>query len=146
LWRFLVLWFVIGMCYATVELLYRGYTYVQMIWIGGLAGVLIGLLDCHPAYYNRRMWQQCFLGTLIALAIECGSGLILNRWLHLHIWDYSCLRYNFRGQICLRAAVAWFFLMPFAIYLDDWLRWKLFSEPKPAGGILHNYGLLFRGK
>lgn len=146
LWRFFVLWFTLGMCYATVELFFRGYTYIQMLWIGGLAGALIGLLDSHPAYYNRYMWQQCFLGTLITLAIEFVSGLIFNEWLHLNLWDYDCFHYNFHGQICLRTALAWFLLMPFAIYVDDWLRWKLFSEPKPEGSLLHNYAILFKGK
>jgi hypothetical protein len=56
MWHLLVLWFVLGMCYATLELIIRGYTYIQMIWIGGLAGLLIGLLDQHKAYYNRLMW------------------------------------------------------------------------------------------
>jgi uncharacterized membrane protein len=146
LWRLLVLWFVLGMCYTTIELLFRGVTYVQMLWVGGLVGLLVGLLDKHPAYYNRRMWQQCFLGTLITLVIEFCSGVILNIKFHLGIWDYSGVPFNFCGQICFRAAVAWFFLMPLAIYADDWLRWKLFYERRPSGGLLANYIRLFRGK
>ena len=146
LWRLFALWFVLGMCYTTIELFVRGVTYVQMLWIGGLAGVLIGLLDKQPAYYNRRMWQQCFLGTLITLAVELCSGYVVNIKLHLDIWDYSSMPYNFYGQICLPTAIAWFFLMPLAIYADDWLRWKLFYERHPNGGILANYIRLFRGK
>jgi len=65
LWRLLVLWILLGMGYTTLELLFRGVTYVQMLWIGGLVGVLVGLLNEHPAYYNRLMWQQCLLGTII---------------------------------------------------------------------------------
>jgi uncharacterized membrane protein len=146
LWRLFILWFVLGMCYTTIELFVRGVTYVQMLWIGGLAGVLIGLLDKQPAYYNRRMWQQCFLGTLITLAVELCSGFVVNIKLHLNIWDYSKMPYNFCGQICLPTAIAWFFLMPLAIYADDWMRWKLFYERHPTGGILANYIRLFSGK
>jgi hypothetical protein len=40
-------------------------------------------------------------------------------------------------------AVEWFFLMPFVIYADDWLRWKLFNDPHPSDGILKNYIKLF---
>ena len=141
-----MLWFVLGMGYATIELFFRGYTYVQMLWIGGLAGVLVGLLDDHPAYYNRTMWQQCFLGTLITLAVELVSGYIVNIRLRLGIWDYSTMPYNFYGQICMPTAVAWFFLMPLAIYADDWLRWKLFYERRPKGGLIANYIRLFKGK
>lgn len=137
--RLCVLFFILGMCYTTIELFARGYTYLQMLFVGGLCGVLIGLLNSKPAYYNRMMWQQCFLGTLITLAVEFVSGMILNKWFKLNIWDYTYLPYNFCGQICLRTAILWFFLMPFAIYADDWLRWKLFNEPKPIGNVLTNY-------
>jgi uncharacterized membrane protein len=146
LWRLFVLWFLLGMCYTTIELLFRGVTYVQMLWVGGLCGLLVGLLDHHPAYYNRLMWQQCFLGTLITLVIEFTSGYILNIKLHLGIWDYSSAPHNLYGQICLKCTIAWFFLMPFAIYADDWLRWKLFLEHRPQGGVLANYIRLFKGK
>ncbi|CDZ23863.1 putative membrane protein [[Clostridium] cellulosi] len=146
LWRLLVLWILLGMGYTTLELLFRGVTYVQMLWIGGLVGVLVGLLNEHPAYYNRLMWQQCLLGTIITDVIEFISGYVLNIVLHRNIWDYSSMPYNFHGQICLFMTIAWFFLMPFAIYADDWLRYKLFDEEKPEGNVLYNYKRLFTGK
>ena len=130
------------MCYSQLELLVRGYTYVQMTFIGGFAGVLIGLLDRQPAYYNRRMWQQCFLGTLMVLAVEYASGYVLNIRMGLGIWDYSRMPYNYRGQICLVTAVLWFFLCPFAIWMDDFLRFKFFDEPRPKS-VVYNYVRLF---
>lgn len=141
--HFFILFFVLGMCYTTIELFVRGFTFVEMLFVGGLAGVLIGLLNNRPAYYNRKMWQQCFLGTIITLIVEFTSGYILNIKLSLGIWDYSGEKYNFMGQICLKTAIAWFFLMPFAIYADDWLRWKIFGEKHPEGSILTNYIRLF---
>ncbi|MFO7161144.1 MAG: hypothetical protein DIU81_006655, partial [[Clostridium] cellulosi] len=107
LWRLLVLWILLGMGYTTLELLFRGVTYVQMLWIGGLVGVLVGLLNEHPAYYNRLMWQQCLLGTIITDVIEFISGYVLNIVLHRNIWDYSSMPYNFHGQICLFMTIAW---------------------------------------
>ena len=50
LWRLFILWFVLGMCYAAIELLWRGVTYLPMIWIGGLCGLCIGLLNQNPAF------------------------------------------------------------------------------------------------
>lgn len=140
------MWFVIGMCYATVELLFRGVTYLPMIWVGGLCGLSVGLLNQHPIFCYRRMWQQCLIGTVITLAIEYASGWLLNIRLHLDIWDYSNLPLNLNGQICLLYAFFWFFLMPFAVYLDDWLRWKLFEEARPRGGVLADYEALFTGR
>lgn len=143
LYRLAVLWLVLGMCYATVELLWRGVTYSPMIAVGGLCGLCIGLLNQHPVFCDRHIWQQCFIGTVITLAIEYTSGYILNIRLGLNIWNYSKMPLNINGQICLLYAVLWFFLMPFAIYVDDWLRWKLFDEPQPPGGNLQYYIKLF---
>jgi uncharacterized membrane protein len=146
IWRLLVLWFVLGMCYVTVELLWRGVTYLPMIFVGGLCGLCVGLLNQRPLFCDRKMWQQCLIGAVITLIIEFFSGYILNIKLELHIWDYSKLPFNVCGQICLPYAALWFILMPFAIYLDDWLRWKLFYEPRPHGGPFINYGKLISGR
>lgn len=146
IWRLMVLWFVLGMCYATVELLWRGVTYLPMIWVGGLCGLCVGLLNQHTFFCDRRVWQQCLIGTLITLAVEYVSGYILNIRLGLHIWDYSRVPCNLNGQICLPYAVLWFLLMPFAIYMDDWLRWKLFNEKHPRGGPFAVYARLLTGE
>lgn len=143
--RLLALWFVLGMCYCTLELLWRGYTYVEMLPVGGLCGLMVGLLNQHCK--DMRMWNQAAVGTIWTLCIEYSSGLILNVRLGLGIWDYSKVPFNLNGQICLPMAVIWFFLMPFAIYLDDFIRWKLFDEaPKPPGNVSTNYIMLFKGK
>lgn len=144
--RFIILWFVMGICYALIEILFRGFTFLQMIWIGGLCGVLVGLLNEFSAFKTSRIWQQSLIGTGITLVIEFVSGYICNIRLREHLWDYSRVPLNFMGQICLRTAIAWFFLMPLAIYVDDWLRWKLFNQKKPRGGLLENYKLLVYGK
>lgn len=136
--KFLTLWFIMGMCYAQIELFIRGFTYLPMTFIGGLAGVLIGLLDRHPSSGVLKMWQQCILGTLIVLDIEFISGYICNIRLGMMLWDYSRYRYNLNGQVCFPLAAAWFFLVPFASWMDDFLRWKLFGENKPES-IFYNY-------
>jgi uncharacterized membrane protein len=146
IWRLFILWFVLGMCYATVELLWRGVTYLPMIFVGGLCGLCVGLLNQHPIFCDRRIWQQCLIATALTLFIEYVSGYILNIRLGLHIWDYSSMPLNLNGQICLLYAALWFLLMPFAAYLDDWLRWKLFDEAQPPGRVLQNYKELFTGK
>lgn len=143
--RLLALWGVLGMCYCTLELLWRGMTYAPMLAVGGLCGLLVGLINQNCK--RMHMWQQALYGTLLTLSIEYISGLILNVQLGLGIWDYSRVPLNLDGQICLPMAVVWFALMPFAIYLDDWIRYKLFDEaPKPPGGVMANYITLIKGK
>ncbi len=46
----------------------------------------------------------------------------------LAIWDYSGMIGNIAGQICLPFAAIWFVLMPAAIWLEDFARWKLWGE------------------
>jgi uncharacterized membrane protein len=126
-----ILGFVMGMIYFTAEGFWRGWTNIAMLFVGGLCCVLIGLLDEFPKQYKLKIWQQCILGTLIILTIEFVSGVILNIWLKLHIWDYSNTWGNIKGQICVPYAILWFILTPFVIWLDDFLRWKMFGEEEP---------------
>jgi uncharacterized membrane protein len=139
-----ILGFLMGMVYFTAEGFWRGWTNISMLFVGGLCCVLVGLLDEFPQN-KLKIWQQCILGTLIILTIEFISGVILNIWLKLHIWDYSNTWGNIKGQICLPFAILWFILTPFAIWLDDFLRWKLFGEEKPSD-IKHIYMQLIKLK
>jgi uncharacterized membrane protein len=134
-----------GVVYYRMEILYRGYSSYWMILVGGLCCFLIGRLNEHPKFYERKMWEQCLTGTLITLFIEFISGMILNVWFGLHIWDYSNMWGNLYGQICIEYAGLWFLLMPLAIFVDDYLRYKLFNEKKPIN-IFKYYKDLFIGK
>jgi uncharacterized membrane protein len=133
-----VLWLVLGMCYAQLELFFRGETYLPMTFIGGLAGVLVGLLGRKPSSSKLKMWQLCLLGTLIVLDIEYISGCICNIRLGMMLWDYSGYRYNINGQVCAKLAAIWFLLIPFALWVNDYLCFKLFDGSKPQS-LWHNY-------
>ena len=129
--KYPVLFVIGGTSYVFIEILWRGYTHITMFFLGGLCFILIGLIN--ENYFTGRLpilIQQiisCFIITLLELIF----GLIFNLWLGLNIWDYSSLRFNFMGQICLRYSIFWFFLSLPAIILDDYLRHKLFGEEKP---------------
>ncbi|SKA86369.1 Putative ABC-transporter type IV [Clostridium sp. USBA 49] len=137
--KFIIIWFIMGMAYFTFEGFIRGWTNISMLFVGGLCGGLIGLLDEFPKVYKFKIWQQCILGTMIILIIEFISGLILNMWFKLNIWDYSQRWGDFKGQICIPFAIVWFLLTPIAIYLDDWIRWKFFGEEKPIYNVKEIY-------
>lgn len=126
--KHIYLGFIMGMVYFTMEGFWRGWTNIAMLFIGGICGVLVGLLNEQPGYYKLKIWQQCLIGTIIILGVEFISGLVLNVWLGLHIWDYSDTWGNILGQVCLPYAALWFILTPFAIWLDDLLRAKLYLE------------------
>lgn len=75
--------------------------------------------------------SQMVLSSLIITVLELITGLIVNIWLKMDIWDYSSLPYNFKGQICLLYSFFWFLVSSVAIVMDDLLRYKLFNEEKP---------------
>ncbi len=138
IYKDITLIFIMGALYMVLEGFWRGWTHISMLVVGGLAAFLIGRLNEHPTFYDRKMWQECVIGILIIFVLEFTSGVILNMWLHLDIWDYSNEWGNLYGKICLLYAFIWFLLVPLAIYVDDYLRYKLFGEKKPEG-ILKNY-------
>ncbi|BCZ49431.1 hypothetical protein psyc5s11_54980 [Clostridium gelidum] len=145
IYKDLLLIFIMGSLYMVIEGLWRGWTNISMLVVGGLCAFLIGRLNEYKAFYNRKMYEQCLIGTVITLVIEFISGLILNIWLGFNIWDYSDTFGNLYGQVCLPYAFLWFLLMPLAIYTDDYLRYRLFGEEKPVG-LLDNYKDLITGK
>lgn len=141
----LILVFIMGALYMVLEGIWRGWTNIAMLFVGGLCGYLIGRLNEQPAFYNKQIWKQCMIGTIIILLVEFASGMILNVYLGLGIWDYSKIWGNIYGQICIPYAFLWFLLVPSVIYIDDYLRHILFREEVPQG-LLKNYKDLFSGR
>lgn len=116
--------------YLWIEILYRGHTHWTMGVVGGTCFVLIGLIN-ELLSWNTPLWLQGIIGSFIITVLELISGLILNIWLGLGIWDYSQVSFNFMGQICLSFSIAWIGLSVLVIILDDYLRYWFFGEEYP---------------
>jgi len=144
IYKDIILIFIMGALYMVLEGMWRGWTHVSMLVVGGISAFLIGRLNEHPVFYDRKMWQECIIGTAIILVLEFASGMVLNMWLKLDIWDYSNTWGNLYGQICIPYAILWFMLVPFCVFVDDYLRYKLFGAKKPLE-LLQNYKDLFTG-
>lgn len=117
-----------GMSYYFLEIFYRGFSHYSMIICGGLAFIFSGVLN--QLFPKLSITTQMFLSTIIITLLELLTGLIVNIGLNLNVWDYSKLPYNFLGQICLQYSIVWFFLSFLCIFIDDFLRVKLFNEKK----------------
>lgn len=124
------LWLWGGFIYYAIEVLWRGYSHPAMFFVGGLCFYFVGEINNVFPWSLGLLWQSLIGGAIIT-ATELASGLILNIWLGLGIWDYSALPFNFMGQICLPFSVVWVILAGVAIWLDDYLRWRVFRETKP---------------
>lgn len=108
-----------------------------MLIVGGFSFILIGTINEYFFKYKKSpILLQLIISGLIITILELISGLILNVWLELDIWDYSNLDYNFMGQICFRYSMKWFLLALPAIILYDYLSYWLFDAEKPDYKII----------
>ena len=124
-----------GVIYYGIEAAYKGlFGGGRMHWsmgvVGGVMFLAIGAINeivprCMPFI------RQAILGAALITGVELAAGVILNLWLRLGVWDYSALPLNLMGQICMPFSLAWVALSAAAIILDDWLRFRLWGEPRP---------------
>ncbi len=107
-----------GAVYTAAEILWRGYSHWTMTLTGGACAALIHLA-------NRRMNGKSFIlrccaGCGIITTLEFTVGCIVNLWLGWNVWDYSGMRFNLLGQICLLYSIMWLFMSIPAIALSTW--------------------------
>lgn len=124
-----------GFIYYLIETAWRGYSHPSMFIVGGLCFVLIGgINNWFP--WSMALTLQAVIGAAVVTSVELIAGIVLNIWLGLGVWDYSDAPLNILGQICLPFFFAWIGLAVVGIFLDDYLRWKLYSERHPCYTLL----------
>lgn len=128
--KMIVLLFIGGTIYFNIEMLWRGHSHISMFILGGICFVAIGAINEYIPW-SMGIVQQSLIGACIVTGLEFITGLIVNVWLGLNVWDYSNLPFNVLGQICLPFFFAWIVLSAVAIIVDDYLRYWLFNEEKP---------------
>lgn len=119
-----------GAAYYTAEMTCRGYSHWTMFVLGGICFVIIGLLEYRLRYSRSYTWLMT-VSSIIITSLEFFTGLIVNRWLGLGVWDYSGQPFNLMGQVCLLFSVIWYFLSYAAIVLNNYLRCWFFHEEHP---------------
>ena len=129
--EYIMLFLLGGSIYYMIEILYRGHSHVSMFILGGICFILIGLIN-EVLSWDMLFWTQILIGDVIVLILEFITGLIVNVWLGLGIWDYSNLPFNLMGQICLPFALLWLPIIAIAIVLDDYCKWLFFHGKKPT--------------
>jgi uncharacterized membrane protein len=100
-----------------------GFTSLWMFFIGGFTIFFLGLMnELNIIRLNLNVFWQSLAGAVIITLIEFTTGYIFNIKLGFNLWCYSYFPFNLLGQICLPASILWFFISPFAFWLDDVLR------------------------
>lgn len=130
IFKYMFLFLAGGVIYYFLEILFRGRSHTAMIAVGGTCFILCGLLN-EVMGWKTPLALQMLICTALITVVEFISGIVLNIWLKLDIWDYSNLPFNILGQICIPFCILWYFLSAVAIILDDYLRFWLFGEEKP---------------
>lgn len=129
--KYLVLGLVPATLYVIIEILFRGYSHISMFCLAFFLGITLGGIN-EWLPWEMSLLKQMFIGAVWVTCLEGLTGLVVNVWLGLHVWDYSSMPFTFlHGQICLPFSIAWFFLSGVAIVLDDYLRYWFFGEEKP---------------
>lgn len=111
-----------GAIYILIELLFRGYSHWTMYFVGGIAVLLLYMISA----MKESMIRKWIMGTAAILTVEFVAGIIINILLGWAVWDYSSIRFNLYGQICLPFAFYWFGLSIPANALCTLLRNKVF--------------------
>ena len=127
--KYLFLLLLGGFSYFYIEILFRGFCHFSMIICDGLAFIFCGLLN-QSTHFKFSLITQMILSMLIITTLEFITGYIVNMKLHWNVWDYSDMPYNWYGQICLAYSLIWLILSLVCIFVDDFVRWKIFDEEK----------------
>lgn len=101
-----------------------------MFMAGGVCFLLIGVVE-NILGESASIIGQMFVCGIMITVVEFLFGLVVNRQMHLNVWDYSGEQYNFKGQVCLLNTNLWFLLSGPAILLYDFLRYFLMGIAMP---------------
>lgn len=126
-----ILFFIGGINYYLIEILWDGSSHWTMFVLGGLCFVIMGLLNEYKFSWNQSLFIQSLISAVVITVFEFIVGYIVNIKLGLKIWDYSGLPFNLLGQICLYFFLLWILLSLIGIIIDDWIRYIfyiIFSE------------------
>lgn len=113
--------------YPVIELIWRQSTHWSMALAGGTC--LLLLYNLYGKFTKLSLGMKCVLGSGVITAVEFVAGLLVNCWQNWNVWDYSCFKFHFMGQICLVYSVLWGLLCLPMSGLCKIMRKRLHGEP-----------------
>lgn len=112
-----MIFFIGGICYGLLEVVYRGHTHPSMVVAGGICFTVIVLLD-NMLRDRVNILLLALLGGVVITCVELVFGLIFNVWFKMGVWDYSSAPFNLYGQVCLPFSLLWVAVSLFAIIIN----------------------------
>ncbi len=101
---------------ALIEALYHERVIFAASIIMGIHFAVIHKLE--RTLKNEPTYTVALISTFAITAIELILGIITNRIMHLHFWDFSDSLFHVLGQICLRESFIRFVIAFPVIYLS----------------------------
>lgn len=133
--EYLFLWAAGGCIYYGTEILFRGFSHWSMFVLGGICLVFF-TMQGQLVHWQDAMWRQILRCLIFVVSTEFITGIIVNKWLHLAVWDYSDQPFQLFGQICLPFAVIFSGFCAVGILLGGQLLHWLYGEEKPHYHVL----------
>ena len=128
--EYLFLWAVGGCLYYSFELLFRGFSHWSMFVLGGVCFVFFQV-QARMLRWQDPLWRQVLRCAVFVTALEFITGIIVNKWMDWHVWDYTGMPLQLFGQICVPFMLLFGALAGLGIYLGGNILWKFFGEKKP---------------
>ena len=107
-----------GVGYGLIELMWRGRTHVSMVLTGGAC--LVAICAVNEKMRGKNIFLRAAVCAAAITAAEFAVGMVVNRWLHLSVWDYGDMAGNVLGQICPLYSFLWFLLcVPICFFVEQ---------------------------
>ncbi len=129
------LWIVGGTIYYSFELIFRGFSHWTMFVLGGIC-MMFFAFQGRAVGWSEALWKQVIRCTVFVIACEFITGIIVNKWLGLSVWDYSNQPFHLFGQVCLPFAVIFSGLCAAGILLSGYILYWFFGEEIPRYHVL----------
>lgn len=127
--EYIFLWALGGSIYYLLEIGLRGFSHWSMFILGGLA-LCFCTFQGEAMQWSEPLWIQVIRGITFVTSLEFMTGIIVNKYLKIGVWDYSDQPFNLWGQICVPFMILFSGLLVIAIWLGEMISQKLFDNGK----------------
>ena len=136
-----------GFIYCMIEILFRGWSHWSMFVLTGFLGVFCVDSINNTLSFDCDYIVQILISTILCTIGEGISGIILNVWLQLNVWDYSKMTFGtfFFGQCNVLFCFAWMLIISIIIFYCDAYNYDILKiEPCPYYIIFGHKFLQFK--
>lgn len=133
--KYIFLWAMGGCLYYSFELIFRSFSHWTMFVLGGSCFLFI-YIQGKIVKWKDSIFIQVIRCIIFVTSMEFITGIIVNKWLDLNVWDYSRLPFQLFGQICLPFMIIFSGLCVLGILISSQLAHWFYKEEKPHYHIL----------